>query len=101
MDITALVQGIGLLQNVVGTLKQAKDLLPEGKKKDEAERALATAERELKVAEGKIASELDYELCRSHFPPEIMLSEDDRIWKCPECGNQKDTGPSIGYLEIA
>lgn len=98
IDIVSLAAGIGLLKAALESIKQAKDLLPEGSKKEDAETALARAEKELKLAEVEIASRLEFELCRKHFPPEIMLSEDDMIWNCPVCGNQKDTGPQFGYV---
>ncbi len=58
--------------------------------------ALALAERKLKIAEAQVASELEYELCREHFPPEVMRSKDDQNWKCPKCENHKYTGMGIG-----
>jgi hypothetical protein len=95
MDIDALAKGVALFGSALSALKQAKDLLPDSPQKAEATTALEQAERQLKIAEAETASALDYELCRKHFPPEIMLSEDDRIWTCPECGNKKDHTPGF------
>lgn len=91
MDIAALIQGIGFVKSAIETIKQAKDLLPAGRQKDDIETVLASAERELRIAEAKLADELNYQLCRNHFPPEIMLSSDQNLWVCPKCGNQRKT----------
>jgi len=91
----AVKEGLASLATVVGIYKQIKDSLPEGSKKDEIDEALAKAERELKVAESQIAKGLGYPLCKKHFPPGIMLSADERNWKCSECGNEKHPLPPI------
>jgi hypothetical protein len=93
MDIESLQKGIALFGTAVGTLRQAMALWPDTPDKDKAQAALRQAEREFKIAEAEAAAGLGYEVCRNHFPPEIMLSPDDEIWKCPECGNTKDTRP--------
>jgi hypothetical protein len=64
--------------------------LPDTSQKSNAEAAYDQACRELKISEAEVGNKLKYELCRKHFPPEIMFSEDDRIWTCPICGNKKD-----------
>jgi hypothetical protein len=94
VDIDAFTKGLGLIGSAIATIKQVIELLPDSPKKDEAMVALKQAERELKIAEGETARELGYEICRKHFPPEIMLSEDDSTWSCPICGNEKYTGPA-------
>jgi len=98
MDIDALAKGIGLFTSALSALKQAIDLLPDSSKKADAAEALERAEREFKVAEAQVATKLGYEICRKHFPPEIMLSEDDMVWVCPQCGNKKDMGPYVGVI---
>jgi hypothetical protein len=95
MEIDALAKGVGIFSTALSAFKQALDLLPNNSKKEEAVAALARAEREFKVAEAEVASKLKYEICRSHFPPVIMLSKDDMIWECPECKNTKDNTPGI------
>ena len=92
MDFDALEKGVGLFNSALTALKQAIDLLPDSSKRADAAAALERAERELKVAEAEVAKKLGYEVCRKHFPPEIMLSKDDKNWECPHCGNMKYTG---------
>lgn len=98
MDIDALAKGVGLFSSAFAALKQAIDLLPDGSKKADAAAALERAEQEFKLAEAEVASKLGYEVCRKHFPPEIMLSEDDMVWECPECGNKKDKWPAVSVV---
>jgi hypothetical protein len=90
MEIDTLTKGIGLFSAALSALKQAINLIPNNSHKREAEAAYEEAYRELKVAEAEVATKLKYEICRKHFPPEIMLSEDDQIWICPDCHNKKD-----------
>lgn len=94
MDVESLTQAVTGLKVVIDLAKQAKGLLPEGPQRESVAAKLEQAERQLRVAEGEIASNLDYELCRKHFPPEIMLSADDFVWECSKCGNTKDRSPS-------
>jgi hypothetical protein len=89
MDFGMLQQGITAATAALSFIKQAKELLPKGPKKDQVDEALQSAERQLRLAESQIAQGLEHELCRNHFPPAIMLSPDDRNWKCPECTNEK------------
>jgi hypothetical protein len=91
IDIESIKQAIGTLGATLTLLKQAKDLLPENSQKQELSIAIDTAERQLKIAESQTAHALGYELCRKHFPPEVMLSGDDQNWTCPECKNEKYT----------
>ncbi|MBD3256771.1 MAG: hypothetical protein GF383_16880 [Candidatus Lokiarchaeota archaeon] len=90
VDIDALTKGIGLFGSALSILERGVDLLPDGSRKAEAQIALQRAEREFKLAEAESATQLGYEICRKHFPPQVMLSEDDKVWTCPECGNEKD-----------
>jgi len=98
MEIDALAKGVGLFSSALTALKQAVDLLPHNSKKEEAATALERAEREFKIAEAEVAKKLNYEICRNHFPPVIMLSKDDMIWECPECKNTKDNTPAFGVV---
>lgn len=98
MDIESIKQGLAAIGMALTTLKQAKDLLPENTKKQEISNAIADAERQLKIAESQTAQALGYVLCKDHFPPEIMLSKDDRIWKCPKCGNEKSKNQGNKFL---
>lgn len=94
MDIESIKETIGALGIAIGVLKQAKDLLPDSTKKEEITEALKKAERELSLAESQVAHGLGYELCKNHFPPEIMLSIDEINWKCPKCDNERNIGPT-------
>jgi hypothetical protein len=94
-DLGTLKEGLTSLGIAVGIYKQIKDALPEGSKKTEVDEALQKAERQLKLAESQIAQGLGYRLCKNHFPPVIMLSTDERNWKCPDCGNEKRPSPPI------
>jgi hypothetical protein len=77
----------------LAALKAAKDLLPTGKKKADAEKAIEAAERDLEIAAASAASELGFELCRRHWPPGIMVMNDDDILVCRECGK---ADPGVG-----
>lgn len=90
LDVESIKQAISAFGAALTVLKQAKDLLPDSSQKQELNTAIESAERQLKIAESQTAHALGYELCRKHFPPEIMLSEDDKIWDCPVCKNKKD-----------
>jgi hypothetical protein len=100
MDIGALTQGITLLGSAVDTIKKVIDTLPDNPRKEEAEVALEKAEDKFKTAQARIADELGYELCRQHFPPEVMLSADNKYWTCPECGNDREI-KSAGIVKYA
>ncbi|MSU47034.1 MAG: hypothetical protein EXS42_07925 [Lacunisphaera sp.] len=52
--------------------KEAISLLTSGTKKEEAERAVARAEQEMKEAEASAAKKLGFEICPRCWPPEIM-----------------------------
>jgi hypothetical protein len=95
MDIDSVTKGVGLFSAALAAFKQALELLPDSSKKADAAAALERAEREFKLAEATAASKLKYEICRNHFPPGIMLSADDEIWKCPVCKNERNTNPPI------
>ena len=90
LDIETIKNTISAFGAALTVLKQAKDMLPESSQKQDVNTAIESVERQLKIAESQTAHALGYELCRKHFPPEIMLSEDDKIWNCPICKNKKD-----------
>jgi hypothetical protein len=87
IDIESINQVLSTFRTVITIIKNAKDLLPE-KEKQEVGSALEKAERQLKIAESQSAQALGYRICRNHFPPEIMLSNNNKDWKCPLCGNE-------------
>ena len=78
IDIESIKQAFSAIGLAVNTLKQVKDLLPDGTKKTEITETLAQAERQLKIAEAQSAQAMHYRLCQNHFPPEIMLTIDGR-----------------------
>ncbi|CAG1016360.1 hypothetical protein ANAEL_05580 [Anaerolineales bacterium] len=88
MDIEALKQGLSAIAAILGMLKQAKDLLPDGKNKEEIADQVEKAERQMQTAEIQIAKILGHEICTNHWPSGIMLSADKKHWKCPMCGNE-------------
>jgi len=85
-------QGLSALTSVVNLFKQVRELIPKGSKQEEIDRALQDAEHQFKLAASQTASSLGYELCREHWPPEIMRSQDNHRWRCPACGNVRTTG---------
>ncbi len=88
MDFESLKQGLSAITMALATLKQAKDLLPDGGNKNKISENIEQAERQIKIAEAQIAQSMGYELCKNHFPPEIMISSDNKNWRCPACGNE-------------
>jgi hypothetical protein len=102
MDIIIAAQVAGMLKTAIDAVQGLTKKLPEGEGKKEAEVTLAKAEQQLKLAEAQIASDLKYELCRNHFPPEIMLLKNNKDWTCPEpeCDNTRYTGPAIATVEV-
>ena len=88
MDVVIAAQAVGMLKTAIDAIKELTKKLPEGEEKVETEATLAQAETQLKIAEAQLASSLGYNLCRRHFPPEIMLEVNDYLWKCRECGKE-------------
>jgi DNA repair exonuclease SbcCD ATPase subunit len=94
MDVNfeSFKQALNLFTMALNAAKQLKELLPKSSKTEAIETALQQAEHQFKLAASQTASSLGYELCRGHWPPEIMVSRDNRQWKCPTCGNELNTG---------
>jgi hypothetical protein len=103
VDPITMASAIGALKptfdaprSAMGLLKDAKDLLPSGDKREEAiSQALITAESSAKIAEAEIAKALGYELCKCEFPPTIMLTvgrhnvrsgHSGPVYECAKCG---------------
>jgi rubrerythrin len=89
LDPESIRQAFTALGTVLTLLKQAKDLLPDNAKKQEISQTIEKVEKELVTAEVESARALGYEICRNHWPAGIMLSSDNKNWKCPNCGNTK------------
>lgn len=88
MDLEALKHGLNIIAVALGLLKQAKDLLPDGKDKEEISGSIEHAEKQMKTAEIQIAQSMGHKICRNHWPSGIMISSDNKNWKCPVCGNE-------------
>ena len=87
MNFDPIKEALGLLGGVLSTLKQVRDMLPDGSQKETATNALNQAERQLGIAEAQVAEGLGYKLCQCTFPPQIMLfTGKEGHYKCPECG---------------
>ena len=61
--------GLDTVRSALGTLKDAKELLPGGKQKEELTGALQQATDQIRAGEAALASALGYSLCRCSFPP--------------------------------
>lgn len=90
MDIDSLTKGFGLVTTAITALKSLKDLIPSGDKKRDIEIKLDEAEENMKIAQAEIAKGFDYQLCRRHFPPGVMLEVGPFKSKCNACGNIED-----------
>lgn len=93
MDASGVTQFIVLAKGVLDLYKQIKDSVPKGPQKEALEKSIAQAERALRVSEVKIAEELDYNLCRCTFPPQIMLQDKANVWTCEKCGRVERPSP--------
>lgn len=100
MDLESVAQAVSMLKTAIDVIRQTNKKLPDSSSKDEIEVSLMQAEKQLKFAEVEVANNLKYELCRNHFPPEIMLSADDTVWRCAVCSNEKNNGPKIGSISF-
>jgi hypothetical protein len=97
MDVNSVKTFLEAAGLVLSLLKKTKDALPDGPQKDTVGETLEQAETQLKIAEAQAAVTFGYELCRAHWPPEIMLSTGiEGQYRCPKCGRQKP--PSLAEL---
>jgi hypothetical protein len=86
MDMSKIIEGLGIAKGAVELLKGAKDLLPDSPKKKAAEQSLRLAEQTFRIAETEVAQELGYHLCECTWPPQIALRQPDGLRRCPGCG---------------
>ncbi len=93
MDINELTPWIESAKSAIATLKLIKDLLPSGAKREEAEKLIAKAEHDLRLADAALARDLGYGLCFRHFPPGILLEEDGDVLRCHTCGKPPTESP--------
>jgi hypothetical protein len=63
IDFNDLKLGLDMFKTAIGLAKEAKELLPEGEKKDTLVSSLSTAERTTALAEAQMAKSLGYHLC--------------------------------------
>lgn len=102
IDLTDLKTAFDMMKMAIGIAKDAKDLLPEGEKKQTLVNSLSTAERHTQIAEAQMAGAMGYQLCRCTFPPQIMLrvgykTQDYAVqehFRCPKCGNEWPPPPA-------
>ena len=89
MDVASLKEYLAAVATLMTILKNAKDMIPKGPQRDDAERALAEAERALRISEANAAVALHYQICRGHWPPEIATSIGivgyEEKYQCPAC----------------
>lgn len=101
-DLTDLKLAFDMMKSAIGIAKDAKDLLPEGEKKQTLVNSLNAVESQTQIAEAQIANALGYQLCRCTFPPQIMLrigykTQDHAVhehFRCPKCGNEWPPPPA-------
>jgi hypothetical protein len=85
MDPATLALAVKTARDIFKGVKESVDLIPDPVEKQKALTELALLEKELAVKDVEFAKTFGYELCRGHFPPEIMLDTGD-VWKCSVCG---------------
>jgi len=100
ITIAALAAGFKYVKDAVSLLKDAKDLLPAGEKREAAQRLLVEAEERIPVAEAQLAKALGYQLCRCDYPPAIMLETGQPPRpRCPKCGRVEGEAAEHRYSE--
>lgn len=92
MNIPEIIQTLATGIGAVETLRKLIPKLPDQADKDEAERALRNAEISFQVAQAEVAKNLEYPICRRHWPPVIMLLRRHKDpytdeYQCPECND--------------
>lgn len=100
MDADPISRAVQGFEVAITAVSQAIDSMPDGLSKDNARAALEQAKRELQIAKVQSARPLGYLICHNHFPPGVMLSEDDAHWKCPICDNERYTGPGTPKVSV-
>ncbi|MFZ1445196.1 MAG: hypothetical protein WAS49_06925 [Candidatus Dechloromonas phosphoritropha] len=91
IEISSLKEVFQTIATALSAIKTAKDLLPEGKEKKVAERAVEEAISAAKLAEVQAATALGYPLCRCAWPPTIMVVKvqggRQSIYHCATCAS--------------
>jgi len=88
MNIEEVKQIFSIIAMTLGLMKQTKDLLPDSENKDRVSKNIEQAEKQIQIAEIQIAQSMGHKICRNHWPSGIMISSDNKNWKCPVCGNE-------------
>ena len=84
--ITELTSIIKTSKSAVSLLKEIQGLIPNAKQNSEISEKILQVEKELALAESSTAKELDYNLCKCTFPPQIMLyNKEKNADICPKC----------------
>lgn len=91
--IAALKTLFEALKAAIGLAKEAKNVLPEGPKKEAFDKAIVEVQTSAEQFNVELAKEWGYPLCRCTFPPQIMLQTDHSgheqhmgMFECPKCG---------------
>jgi hypothetical protein len=104
MELNDIGGIIGTVRSVVGLAREVFDSLPSGEKKKALKDSIESAERKMQEYNAEIAVKLGYQLCRSHFPPVIILEDVKKhfLFHCPDCGKEVNTAPaSVGSEPVA
>jgi len=102
-SVPLFLKAIGYVRESLNLIKQAKDLMPDGPKKEEAIAKLKEAEENFKTAEIEAAKKLGHKICQCTWPSQIMLlNHSKNVFKCPnpKCGREikaKRTWPSRSF----
>jgi hypothetical protein len=89
---------LGIAKSAIDIGKEAKDMLPDSKEKEHIEKQIALTEKELAIAEANAAKELNYDLCKCTFPPQIMLyKKDSGASECPSCGHTVNKKTTVAF----
>ena len=92
MNIHAIKEGLTILRNAIEMLESAKNKLPAGKKRDEIEHLMGTAEEKIIEAEARVGHELGFPICKRCWPPVIMVHNDEGEFICKGCGKSMPPG---------
>jgi len=100
--LAEIVTYITLAREGLGMLKELRELMPKGPKRDEIEQKLKRAEEALQRSDAQLAKQLGYDLCECTFPPQIMLwREQEKACVCPNpaCGRRESYWNGSGAAE--
>lgn len=89
---------IGALRGAIGLVRDVINSLPTNDKKKALKDSIESIDRKMKEVDADIAVKFGYQICRSHFPPAVMLEDTEKrfLFRCPECGKEINTAPASG-----